>query len=326
LGALTLTMKVLRELLRMQLEFKDVFLKGGGEKMKKLMVVLGSVILLAATVDMTQAALVDIDFDGPEYVAGELPPEPWMQEYDSTDYSIEAGDGYAATQGLVVTDDVGVAGVTYVLPTPLTSDMGAVEISILLNPPSAPSGWNFADHGGLQVGRGSKKAGTETYRGLIFRTQGGDREIYGPGFHPGTSLGLSWTPGQWYEITFEVSDDWESMTIGARPLDGEAVSDSFDWDGDEIDRIWVSSPTRQSAVSAIYDNLLITAENICPSADLTGNCFVDMADLAVMGKWWLLDCDEDNEFCEGADFNSSGEVSVEDLSVIVLEWLEGDKI
>lgn len=281
-----------------------------------------AVILLAVGADITQAEIVDIDFDGHEYVAGTLPPEPWMQEYEGTNHTIEAGVGYNGTQGLAVTSSENWAGVTYVLPTPMTSDMGAARFSVFMKPPSAPSGWFFADLGGLHVGRGEMRYGTSVANGLIFRLVSGNKGIYGPGAQYGTNMG-SWTAGQWYEITFEVSQDWDTMTISAGPVGGTAVSGSFDWDGGDITRIWLSRPT---ANSAIYDNLLITAENGCPSGDLTGDCFVGMADLAVVGKWWLADCDEENVFCQGADFNSSGQVSVEDLAIIVLQWLEGDII
>ena len=77
---------------------------------------------------------------------------------------------------------------------------------------------------------------------------------------------------------------------------------------------------------AIYDNLSVTAINACPSADLTGDCFVDLVDFAVIAQWWLDYCDVSNDFCAGADFQSSGQVTVEDLLTIALQWLEGERI
>jgi len=44
----------------------------------------------------------------------------------------------------------------------------------------------------------------------------------------------------------------------------------------------------------------------CPSADLTGDYFVNFEDYAVLAGWWLEDCNSLNHFCEGADFVLSG--------------------
>jgi hypothetical protein len=43
----------------------------------------------------------------------------------------------------------------------------------------------------------------------------------------------------------------------------------------------------------------------CPSADLTGNCFVDYEDFAVLSEWWLQDCNSFNNFCDEADVDLS---------------------
>jgi len=60
----------------------------------------------------------------------------------------------------------------------------------------------------------------------------------------------------------------------------------------------------------------------CPSADLTGDCFVDFNDFAVLADWWLADCNSSNSFCYGADFDSSSRVEPNDLAVLAADWLK----
>jgi hypothetical protein len=69
----------------------------------------------------------------------------------------------------------------------------------------------------------------------------------------------------------------------------------------------------------------VQAATVCPTADLTGDCFVDLADLAVLAKVWLADCDASNDFCGGADFDASGKVTGSDAVTFALEWLEGQR-
>jgi len=59
----------------------------------------------------------------------------------------------------------------------------------------------------------------------------------------------------------------------------------------------------------------------CPSADLTGNCCVDYEDFAMMGEWWLEDCNSSDSFCDGADFDLSGQVDANDLAILTADWL-----
>jgi hypothetical protein len=59
---------------------------------------------------------------------------------------------------------------------------------------------------------------------------------------------------------------------------------------------------------------------ITQNSDLTGDTFVRLEDFAVIAKWWLDDCDTANDFCDGADFDLSGQVSLVDLLTIVQNW------
>jgi hypothetical protein len=38
----------------------------------------------------------------------------------------------------------------------------------------------------------------------------------------------------------------------------------------------------------------------CPSADLTGDCFVDFEDIDALAGDWLNDCNAANDWCDGA--------------------------
>ncbi|MBN1125838.1 MAG: formylglycine-generating enzyme family protein [Sedimentisphaerales bacterium] len=60
----------------------------------------------------------------------------------------------------------------------------------------------------------------------------------------------------------------------------------------------------------------------CPSADLTGDCFVDFADFAALSRWWLDECDPNSE-CLNADLFLSGSVDIDDLAVMISAWQTG---
>ena len=60
----------------------------------------------------------------------------------------------------------------------------------------------------------------------------------------------------------------------------------------------------------------------CPSADLSGDCFVDYEDFAIMSGWWPQDCNSSNSFCGGADFDLSSQVDANDLEILADDWLE----
>ena len=60
----------------------------------------------------------------------------------------------------------------------------------------------------------------------------------------------------------------------------------------------------------------------CPPADLSGDCFVNYEDAASISEWWLEDCNATNNFCEGADFDTSGQVDPNDLALLTSDWLK----
>ncbi len=75
------------------------------------------------------------------------------------------------------------------------------------------------------------------------------------------------------------------------------------------------------AVLLLTANLPI-AFAACPSADLSGDCFVDYTDFAVVAEWWLQDCNSLNNWCDGADFDLSSEVDANDLEILTADWVE----
>ena len=60
----------------------------------------------------------------------------------------------------------------------------------------------------------------------------------------------------------------------------------------------------------------------CPPGDLTGDCFVNLEDVAILADWWMQDCDASNEYCDGADLASPGGIDISDLDALLDDWLE----
>jgi hypothetical protein len=61
---------------------------------------------------------------------------------------------------------------------------------------------------------------------------------------------------------------------------------------------------------------------ICPSADLSGNCIVNFVDFAHFALWWQAKHCADPEWCGGADFDQSTMVDFEDLLTFCSQWLD----
>ena len=64
----------------------------------------------------------------------------------------------------------------------------------------------------------------------------------------------------------------------------------------------------------------------CPSADLSGDYFVNFEDYACFAQWWLDDCNSSNNFCDGADFDLSSQVDTKDLDKLANQWLSEPNI
>jgi formylglycine-generating enzyme required for sulfatase activity len=64
---------------------------------------------------------------------------------------------------------------------------------------------------------------------------------------------------------------------------------------------------------------------VCPTADLTGDCFVGVADLAALATQWLNDCNSPG-WCNQTDINHVGLVSFNDFAVLAGQWLTGSQV
>ena len=287
--------------------------------MKRYRTILALGWLVLTMGGVTQAAIVSIDFDGDGYVAGQHPPLPWR---DNASLTIGAGIGYLGTQGLVLSSNAAYDAV-YDMSTPLTSDMGAVTIEVLVSPQGYS--WNYGGLVGITLMGGAPYANG----GVYFDYYAGKPRIrcfYKEGYDTmvNTTMG-SFTNFQWYQITINIDEDWENITFNVGPVGGTMLSATKPYNGSSINRFHFRKNDDSPRV-AIYDNLSVIAIPACPSADLTGDCFVDMADVAVIAQWWLGNCDVSNDFCDGADFQSSGQVTVDDLLTAALQWLQGERI
>jgi len=62
----------------------------------------------------------------------------------------------------------------------------------------------------------------------------------------------------------------------------------------------------------------------CPTADLSGNCWVDFLDYAIFANQWLITgCSEPN-WCTGADLDQNSEVNWLDLDIFTNQWLQSN--
>jgi hypothetical protein len=277
-------------------------------------------VLVLAIGGMAPAAILSIDFDGAGYIAGQHPPLPWRD--NSPNLTVGAGIGYLGTQGLVLSNNSN-NGAVCDLSAPLTSDMGAVTIEVLFNPQGYS--WNYGGLGGITLMGGDPLA----HGGVYFDYSAGKPRIrcfhkVGYDTMVNTTMG-SFTNFQWYQITINIDEGWENITFNVGPVGGTMLSATKPYNGSSINRFHFRKNDDSPRV-AIYDNLSVIAIPACPSADLTDDCFVDMADFAVIAQWWLDNCDVSNNFCDGADFQSFGQVTVDDLLTVALQWLQGEQI
>ncbi len=219
-----------------------------------------AVACLALVCADAQASMLHVSFEGPGYVAGELPPSPWWQEYGNVYHSVAAGAGFNGTQALAIPKDTSWPGVTFDLPTPLTSEMGPVSVSILFQPAGGQHPMaNFMSFGGMHVGRGDKRFDSGVYKGLIFRKVSGSNGIYGPGGASVYGTHISgFAVNEWYELTYEINAAWDTLTLKAGPVGGAMASMTTSWDGGDITRVWLVGT--QDGGPAIFDDLAVVPE------------------------------------------------------------------
>jgi len=86
-----------------------------------------------------------------------------------------------------------------------------------------------------------------------------------------------------------------------------------------------SSRTRESYGYVGFRMVYSTPAPSCPSADLTGNCFVDMEDLALFALEWLQDDCVTPDWCGKADIDTSGKVNFLDFAIMASQWFTGNQ-
>jgi len=64
------------------------------------------------------------------------------------------------------------------------------------------------------------------------------------------------------------------------------------------------------------------AQHPQPTADLTGDCKVNLVDLLALSENWLRDdCNAGNAFCNAADIDKNGRIDLADYTVLAEQWL-----
>lgn len=64
------------------------------------------------------------------------------------------------------------------------------------------------------------------------------------------------------------------------------------------------------------------AEHPRPTADITGDCKVNLLDLHALAENWLRDdCNLNNGFCDGADIKENGKIDLVDYAFLAGQWL-----
>ncbi|MBM4103217.1 MAG: hypothetical protein FJ263_04085 [Planctomycetes bacterium] len=65
---------------------------------------------------------------------------------------------------------------------------------------------------------------------------------------------------------------------------------------------------------------------ICPTADLNGDCKVNLEDFAILSQWWLGVCNVTNGWCGGADLDASGLIDTDELEDVTRDNLEEEEV
>jgi hypothetical protein len=102
-------------------------------------------------------------------------------------------------------------------------------------------------------------------------------------------------------------------------------------DGEFYDRFGtsVSISNGHAIVGAAYDDdsancsgSVYTFRQADPNPDLSGDCFTDFVDFGLFASHWLQSGCGPVDWCDGADLNKSGNVDLDDLAILVEEWLQ----
>lgn len=125
--------------------------------------------------------------------------------------------------------------------------------------------------------------------------------------------------------TADLTTQPQTFTISGTAPDEDNVNLTFLLGGSAPRIIWLDAisvteisndPDPQTCADVYHNGFEL-------SADLTGDCSVNIQDLVyLIDRWLRTDCSAANGDCEGADLQLNGAVDMTDLAVISLEWLE----
>jgi hypothetical protein len=86
----------------------------------------------------------------------------------------------------------------------------------------------------------------------------------------------------------------------------------------------IDDPTTVDTGSMTAPNIDMGVYEFALPGDLEQDGDIDLPDFAVFASLWLdIDCNEDNYWCDRADFDYSGNVSIDDLIMFINNWLAG---
>ncbi|MDP8223196.1 MAG: hypothetical protein P9L99_07550 [Candidatus Lernaella stagnicola] len=151
-----------------------------------------------------------------------------------------------------------------------------------------------------------------------------DQQIYDSILHP--DYGFLWSRNTWIQDRY--LDVWGDMVPVRRAGDGyECIGTDGEWQATENDH-----HRRFSEIMLWHEAYLCTtdphtldcawAKLGCGVVDLDGSGLVDDADSSLFNHAWSLHgqgaaCDEQNDWCDGADLDRSGELDAEDQSFLL---------
>ncbi len=96
------------------------------------------------------------------------------------------------------------------------------------------------------------------------------------------------------------------------------------WDGYVITPLIFGSIKNMAVSSgtAYLDNFVIDSGTVILETDLNNDNKTNMLDFAQFANQWLrADCEESNNWCQGADFDKNSDVDLSDLAEITESWL-----
>lgn len=146
---------------------------------------------------------------------------------------------------------------------------------------------------------------------------------------PKAPTGLSVIPGN-NSVTLNWTDNIETDLAGYRVYRSNSESGPYDSiaSGVEVSN-YLDSIAVNCNVYFYYVTAVDHASNesepsgpayasLRPKGDLTGDCFVKLADFALFSQNWL---DSDCWYCNGADLDDNKQVDIEDLRLLIENWL-----